>query len=295
MEFLEFLLKDPLFFWLVWTAFTVSGVIVGWFLRASLTESEVRSALQRTEQERNTLARLYTHLKHQHDLREADFKRTSLELNNFRQYVTVLEAEKNTRIAAPDLEARVQKADANAARFYEQVLALESSVQQLQLKNSELNAQLLHAQEELNAWQVLYRDFQTLQHRLTGFEEKSAALEAERDELLVQLKSARIDIENLQLEILQQPGPQQKSAARSDDRKGGPAAPEQTDDLKIINGISPFAEQQLHALGIHSFAQISRWDDDSVLAFAKALNISPARIFQEDWVGQARHLERQHL
>ncbi len=146
----------------------------------------------------------------------------------------------------------------------------------------------------VNAWQVLYRDFQVLQQRLTIFEQKSAALEAERDDLLAQLKSTRIEIENLQLDILQQPAPQQKPAARSD-RKGGPAAPEQTDDLKIINGISPFAEQQLHALGIHSFSQISRWDDDSVLAFAKALNISPAKIFQEDWVGQAQHLVREHL
>lgn len=294
MEFLEFLLKDSLFFWLVWATFTVSGVIVGWFLRASFPESEVRNALQRTEQERNTLARLYTHLKHQHDLREADFKRTSLELNNFRQYVAVLEAEKNVRPLLPDQEARVQKAEDNAARFYEQVAALERSVQQLQAKNTELNAQLQQAREELNAWQVLYRDFQTLQQRLAIFEQKSVALEAERDELLAQLKSARIEIENLQLEIIQQPAPPQKPAARSD-RKGGPAAPEQTDDLKIINGITPFAEQQLHALGIYSFSQISRWDDDSVLAFAKALNISPAKIFQEDWVGQAQHLVREHL
>lgn len=294
MEFLEFLLKDSLFFWLVWATFTVSGVIVGWFLRATFPENDVRNALQRTEQERNTLARLYTHLKHQHDLREADFKRTSLELNNFRQYVTVLEAEKNARPLLPDQEARAQKAEANAARFYEQVAALERSVQQLQAKNTELNAQLQQAREELNAWQVLYRDFQTLQQRLAIFEQKSAALEAERDDLLAQLKSARIEIENLQLEIVQQPAPTQKSAARSD-RKGGPAAPEQTDDLKIINGITPFAEQQLHSLGIYSFSQISRWDDDSVLAFAKALNISPAKIFQEDWVGQAQHLVREHL
>lgn len=294
MEFLEFLLKDSLFFWLVWATFTVSGVIVGWFLRATFPENDVRNALQRTEQERNTLARLYTHLKHQHDLREADFKRTSLELNNFRQYVTVLEAEKNARPLLPDQEARAQKAEANAARFYEQVAALERSVQQLQAKNTELNAQLQQAREELNAWQVLYRDFQTLQQRLAIFEQKSAALEAERDDLLTQLKSARIEIENLQLEIVQQPAPTQKSAARSD-RKGGPAAPEQTDDLKIINGITPFAEQQLHSLGIYSFSQISRWDDDSVLAFAKALNISPAKIFQEDWVGQAQHLVREHL
>ena len=44
------------------------------------------------------------------------------------------------------------------------------------------------------------------------------------------------------------------------------------------------------SLGIHTFAQVSSWDDDAVIAFARALGISPGKVFQEDWVGQARFL-----
>lgn len=292
MGFLDFLSQDPLFFWLVWAAFTVSGVIVGWFLRAAFPETEVRNALQRTEQERNSTARLYIQLKHQNDLREADFKRVSLELNNFRQYVAMLESERNARSSTPEQEARSEKAEANAVRLAANVAALESVTAQLQQKNSDLEAQLRRANEELTAWQVLYRDFQSIQQRLATFEQRSSTLELERQDLLEQLKAARIEIENLQLEIVnQKPVPARKSAARSD-HQGGPAAPEQSDDLKIINGITPFAERQLNALGIHTFLQISHWDDEGVLAFAKALNISPSKIFQEDWVGQAKHLTR---
>ena len=33
----------------------------------------------------------------------------------------------------------------------------------------------------------------------------------------------------------------------------------------------PFAEQQLYALGIYTFAQISQWDDATISAVAEAL------------------------
>ena len=290
------LISDNTFLGLVWATFTVSGVIIGWFLRAYLPENDIRKVLERTEQERNTLARLYTHLKHQHDLREADFKRTTLELANFRQYATALEAQINANATSPE---QLRRAEEKAIRFAEQVKALEILSQQLQQRNHALELDLARTKEEIEAWQTLYRDFQTLQHRLAIYEQNAKTLEAERNNLMDKLSAARIEVENLQLELMQQqpttnPVHSRKSAAQSD-RKGGPAAPEQTDDLKLINGIAPFAEQQLFALNIHTFLQISRWDDDSVIAFAKALNISPSRIFKEDWVGQAKHLSSSQL
>lgn len=282
---------DETFLVLVGASFTVSGILIGWYLRAYLPESEIRKALERTEQERNTLARLYTHLKHQHDLREADFKRTTIELANFRQYATALEAQININVSSPE---QLRQAEEKAVRFAEQVKAMELLSQQLQQRNQEIEAELIKAKEEIEAWQTLYHDFQALQQRLASYEENARSLESSRNSLTDQLYAARIEIENLQLDLVKEraanpTAPSKKSAAQSD-RKGGPAAPEQTDDLKLINGISPFAEQQLFALNIHTFLQISRWDDDSVIAFAKALNISPARIFKEDWVGQAKHL-----
>ncbi len=289
------MMQDPVFYGLVWAIFTVVGVIVGWGLRASYPEQEVRNNLSRVEQEKNTLARLYTHVKHQHDLREADFRRASMELGTLRDQLVALEADRSRRVSLEQTYApRLEKAEANAAQYAQKVAALEVLAGSLRTRNAEMNAELQRMQEELNAWQVLYYDFQAMQKKLAAFEQNSAWLDGEREQLRRQLETARIEIENLQLQLLQQntqatvPSPQ-KSAAQGD-RQGGPAAPENTDDLKIINGINPFAEQQLIALGIHTFAQISRWDDSAILAFAKALNVSPGKIYKEDWVGQARHL-----
>jgi predicted flap endonuclease-1-like 5' DNA nuclease len=292
------MMQDPIFYGLVWAVFTVAGVIIGWTLRANYPEQALRNDLARTEQEKNTLARLYTHVKHQHDLREADFRRANIELSSLREQVLALENERSRDLAsAKEYAPRLEKAEANATQYAQKVAALEVLASGLRARNQELGNQLERLQAELRAWQVLYDDFQAMQRKLAGLEQNALKLDQERAQLRQQLAFARIEIENLQLQLLQQqqnPSPNTRSNRRAD-QHGGPAAPENTDDLKIINGISPFAEQQLLSLGIHSFAQISRWDDDAIIAFAKALNISPGKIYQDDWVGQAQHLTSERL
>jgi predicted flap endonuclease-1-like 5' DNA nuclease len=43
-------------------------------------------------------------------------------------------------------------------------------------------------------------------------------------------------------------------------------------------------------MGIFSFVQISEWETEDVAEIAKALGISPTKIIQDDWVGQAQML-----
>jgi predicted flap endonuclease-1-like 5' DNA nuclease len=287
-------MQDPVFYWLVWGVFTVAGIIIGWSLRAALPERNVRNTLERTEQEKNTLARLYTHLKHQHELREADFKKVTLELGTMRQQFAQFESDQSRRQTQDQsLTLRAERAEANAAQYAQKVAALELLTQHLNTQNDALTAELNKMQEELEAWQLIYQDFQRMQQKMASVEQAASNLESERARLHRELEIARIEIENLQLEQLQvqqKAQPTRKQSGAQADRKGGPAAPEHKDDLKIINGITPFSEQQLYVLGIYTFEQISKWDDQAIVAFAKALNISPGKIYQEDWVGQARHL-----
>lgn len=70
----------------------------------------------------------------------------------------------------------------------------------------------------------------------------------------------------------------------------GTAAEEEKQDLKVIKGIGPFIEQKLHALGIYTFAQIARFDDDLIEKVTKALEAFPGRIQRDDWIGQAKEL-----
>lgn len=284
MSFAELIL-DPTFRLIIFSIFAVIGVIIGWTLRAKFPEQEVKRALERTEQEKSTLARLYAHLRNQHDLREADFKRADNELKTLRVAVAQIREEKSsiTSNEAAYL-ARTEKAEANAARFAQRMSELDAQNRQLVTRNQQLDQELTRLQEELNAWQVLYNDFKAMQQRLLAFEQNAAVLETERNQYYQQLMAARAELETLQTELLAQANRQ--TANRS--RKGNLAR--QADDLKTIRGISPLAEQQLFALGIQTLEQISRWDDDMVIATAKKLGVSPGKIFQEDWVGQAQHL-----
>ncbi len=280
------LMQDPVFYWLVWAIFTVAGTIIGWSLRANFSEKDVRRALDRSEHDRSILARLYTHIKHQHDLREADFKKASLELDNLRERLVALEQEKSVFAHTEhNYVARIEQADANVARFVEKYRELEEQANNLRSRNTQLNVELGRMQEELAAWKTLYRDFQAMQHKLLTVEMTASALETERNLLRQQLETARQEVDRYQTT---------RTTRRSSGPKGGPArslpGPDNPDDLKIINGITAHIEQLLHGLGIYAYAQIGNWDDDAIIAAAKKLGISPGKIYQEDWVGQARQL-----
>ncbi len=294
---MEDLLKDPVFYWLVWGIFTVTGIIIGWSLRASFPEKEVKRSLERAEQERNTLARLYTHIKYQHDLREADFKRATLEASTLANQINAMELEwAQNQMIERNHSQRATQAEANAILIAQKLQALQLQMQALISQNAQLKAELDQAKRDLDAWGVIYRDFQIMQQKWSELDKNSRALNVERDMLRQEVEVARVEIENLQMELVLQRSKQQETplSGRQTNSKadtdGGPAAPEQNDDLKVINGITPLIEQQLFALGILQFEQISRWDDDAIIAFSKSLGISPGKIFQDDWVGQARYL-----
>lgn len=62
----------------------------------------------------------------------------------------------------------------------------------------------------------------------------------------------------------------------------------QKDDLKQIFGIGPLTEQALYELGITSYSQLADLEKHDIQRIADALEIVPARIERDNWVGNAR-------
>jgi predicted flap endonuclease-1-like 5' DNA nuclease len=289
----QFLL-EPVFLVLVGAILVVAGLIFGWSLRAAFPERQLARRLELSEQNRHTLARLYTHLRYQHDLREADFRRTSLEVERLRQIVGKFEGEKDSRQSTVEAErARYQQADARVRQLSGELGALEAQYLKIRARNEEMTHELGRLQEELHAWNALHRDFVGLRQQLGDFQKTAVSLENERNLLRRQLEAARLEIEALQLELLRATTQPRHGTGGANDPTGGPAhradVPE-TDDLTVIRTITPQAQQQLNNLGILTFAQIGSWDDDAIIATAKRLGVSPGKIYQEDWMGQARRL-----
>lgn len=303
---MDTLLQDSMFYWIIWSVATLIGVVLGWSLRFLFSEKSIAQAFDRSEQDRNALARLYTQLKHQYDLREADLKKNAIEVAQLRHQAKEFDMLRALHASEKQADAaRLDKAEQRAQYLLEKTAQLEAHYHALRTRYTQMMQDMQRKQEEVNAWKNLHRDFAGIQRQLRSYEKATHTLDHERRQLQDQLHQARLDIENLQSDLLKgvarptapivPPVPQvplipgERATIARDTRPSSP------DDLKIINGISPFAERQLNALGIFTFDQISRWDDAAVLSIAKSLGLSPARILQDDWMGQARHLLEQSL
>lgn len=73
----------------------------------------------------------------------------------------------------------------------------------------------------------------------------------------------------------------------------GTASPRMADDLKRIKGIGPFIEKKLNAIGIYTFAQISRFTPEDDEKVNEVIEFFPGRIRRDDWRGQAEKLAQE--
>lgn len=87
-----------------------------------------------------------------------------------------------------------------------------------------------------------------------------------------------------------------KAAAAADKLKSSfgskipKATADQKDDLKLISGVGPFIEEKLNKLGIYTFEQVSKFDQDLIDTVTDAIQFFPGRISRDNWVGQAGQL-----
>jgi predicted flap endonuclease-1-like 5' DNA nuclease len=70
----------------------------------------------------------------------------------------------------------------------------------------------------------------------------------------------------------------------------GTSRKEDKDDLKMISGIGPYIEEQLHTLDIFTFEQISKFTLEDIAAVTEAIEFFPGRIERDEWVAQAKEL-----
>lgn len=287
---MEQLIQTPTFFWISWVAITLFGIAIGWWLRTATLGGRRSAEQELREQERLHLATVNAQLREAHDLKEADLKKALLELDEHRTRSLALEQAQQQHIADSDSMAAQMQALENQARAHvAQIQTYEEQILGLRARNAQLAEDPDRLREEIKAWKTLHLDFAAMQKNNAALEETVAQLEQERDLAQQALDAAQLEIENLQLEIVAlRPAAAPDDELPTESHARLAAAP--AEDLKIINGIAPFSEQKLHALGVSSIEQIADWDSETVAEMNDTLGFMPGRIEKEDWVGQARHL-----
>jgi predicted flap endonuclease-1-like 5' DNA nuclease len=288
---------DPVLFGLLWAIAVLAGVLIGWNLRAYWPEREMAKLLERTTQERNALARLYTQIKHRYELREADLRKTSIEVGTLREQVETYESERAFLLTTAQANTtRMERAEANVALWSERMPELEAEAQRLHAENEMLEAELSKIKGQINAWKTLNMGFSSMHQQMRELEAKNSALEMERRLLREQLEIIRGEYEQQQQELarlaarVQQQLPDMTSASSSDGDTGPTQTPGRPDNLLNIKGITEEHARRLHEVGVFTFVQISEWEVDDLVTIAKVLGIDPIKIVQDDWVGQAQVL-----
>ena len=76
-----------------------------------------------------------------------------------------------------------------------------------------------------------------------------------------------------------------------DEEEISSAVSTERDDLKMIKGIGRAIEKTLNDCGIHLFHQIAEISEYDIDRVAHRLKGFRSRIYREDWIGQARHLQ----
>ncbi len=64
------------------------------------------------------------------------------------------------------------------------------------------------------------------------------------------------------------------------------------DDLKVIKGIGPKFEGDLHSKGIYYYRQIANWTGANVKMIEGVIDSIPGRIVRDQWVKQAKKLSK---
>lgn len=61
------------------------------------------------------------------------------------------------------------------------------------------------------------------------------------------------------------------------------------DDLSLIDGVGAAIEKKLHSMGIYTFEQVSKWNQDQQSWIGNELGF-PGRVERENWVAEAKKL-----
>ena len=114
--------------------------------------------------------------------------------------------------------------------------------------------------------------------------ERFAAMEKEMEE-------RKAKLEDLDSEAMKKESALLRVAEKSKDIDFGIlgfAVAEDKDQLQEIKGVGPFIEEKLNALGIFTFAQISRMTPDLEDKVNEAIEFFPGRVKRDEWTKQAR-------
>jgi chromosome segregation ATPase len=305
---------------LILMAFLMIAFLIG-FITARVIALRKASALQRTidtlSQTNTVLEADLTAINGKFSIREADLKRNALELERTVRQLR----EKNTKAAQlqDELGATILQLEKTEGYKIQLEVQLQTLQKALASQQREIDAAALAIQAEREATEELRKRLgnideekvTNLQQEVNSLNYVKALLEQERDDLqklltetgnsLEMMLQKRENEDSKRVYVIGKSDKDensillsQKDALKQLEDLIGEVLPyadkSERDELKHINGIGPFIEEKLNAVGIFTYEQISMFDDDFINVLTAAIGFFPERIKRGRWVEQAQEL-----
>ncbi len=239
------------------------------------------------------------------DLKEADLQKARFEIDDLRAKMQRIENENNQLSAemntAKDTISKLRNTNQTYADTIE---GMTQEVNELKAQNSQLSTHVTQGEEALSNIAVMQSMYGATQQKLSELEQKINRLEIENDGLKSQIGSAVVTstssspAETAIDDIAPDSFDDRAFQTTRDSAKAGErliSTRSEKDDLTLINGIGPFIEQKLNEAGVHTYDEISRWDNTTIAQITKQIQFFPGRIEDDNWVEQAARLSQMKL
>ena len=206
-------------------------------------------------------------------------------------------AEEAAKKAAEEEAKRIEReAEENAARLKREAeeraerIEKEAAQKAAELER-EVQIKAMEAKEKLRKRAIERKRQQDIEERDNQLAREKAA---ERFEAMEKdLEERKSKLEELDAEAKKKESALLRVAEKSKDIDFGIlgfATSENRDQLQEIKGVGPFIEEKLNALGIFTFAQISRMTSELEDKVNEAIEFFPGRVKRAVWANQARRL-----
>ncbi len=261
-----------------------------------------KKALKQKESDLIALQAEHNVLQEHFEENETNLKKAESESKDLKTRIAQLEEEKieiqGNLYASND---QVEKLKKDNLSNLSQIQELNNKLAILKTSNTNLNSEVERDVEVINDIAQIQNSFKETITRLGKLEKKLNKLEQENSGLRSEISTLKDTSTIAFVDVnLEEPETKEskdeitlkaKKAIKSALGKKIPSAKEKNkNDLSVIKGVGPFIEGKLNEIGIYTFEQISKFDDDFIELITDAIQFFPGRIKRDNWVGQAKKL-----
>lgn len=306
------------------------GLLVGYLLRSRkvvLLKREIKDFKKKIGELETEIEAL----KEQIDLRDADLKKASFDVEERDAKVDRLEREKAQLFnQVVELKSELEKLQASNKTYASTIEDMNDQILGLKAKNTEIAKQKIIIQEDhpdLDGMAQFQSTFNATRLKLETLEDKIEQLGVENEKLkekvedLQDQKIQPIAIDPIEdefmtersiseSETITQDGPDLNKRVESRTSKEIVElfVPEKTvlnekilvdeqekDELTRIEGLGPFLETKLNEIGIFTFAQLASLNENGIKELTKKIGYFKGRIQKDRWVEQSAALHKEKL